>query len=108
MHALDRLKERYNSEFNDFDLMMIGLLIELGLAKKIQHDKNKLGEIPKNRNTYHLRYGGLLIKAIMTDDFKFITFLPVGKRISPKKYYKNKTSKDYIYMMKRIGKNIDY
>lgn len=99
MHAVERGKQRIFPEFNEFDLKMIEILIMCGLCKEIEI-------IPKqvNRKLYHLRYGRRLVEAIVDDRGLVVTFLPVGKRVSHKRHYKERYDYDYSAKMKRLNK----
>lgn len=103
-HCLGRAqdKERFKPGTTEFDIIMVEILISLGLAKEMKL-KNKYGETQYGRKLYHLRYGGVLIAPIIdTRDGHIITFMPVGKRVSSQKYYKNRTDINQIYKLKRL------
>lgn len=102
-HCLLRAKQLINPDCNDFDIMIIEILIMFGLAKKQKPLINKYGEAQTNRRLYHLRYGGKLIAPIIdVNNFQIITFLPIGKRVSSKKFYRSRIDDNYINTIKRL------
>lgn len=103
MHAIERAKERYNLDINEFDIAIISILIQQGLAKEVTHTEFKF--VRKNVTYWHLRYGGKLIEAVVLDVKRkaiILTFLPTGKKRSFKKYYRSKMDKDYLERQKRL------
>ena len=106
MHAIERAKERYNLELNEFDIVIISILIQQGLAKEVTHTEFKFTR--KNATYWHLRYGGKLIEAVVLDVKRralILTFLPTGKKKSYKKYYNSKVDKEYLAKQKRLRRD---
>lgn len=102
-HCLLRAKQLINPDCNDFDIMIVEILITFGLAKEQKPLINKYGESQKNRKLFHLRYSGKLIAPIINStDHEIITFLPTGKRISPKQFYESRIDDNYINTIKRL------
>lgn len=103
LHCLDRARERYNLDLTEFDLIIIGAMLYLGMGKEIVSEGR--GDDVK---CFHLRYSGKLLKIIIKDvktNPTILTFLPAGKKVSRKKYVEKHIDKDWKNMVKRKKRN---
>ena len=87
-HAIERARERKRGglDLNYFDLKMIEIMIDLGLAKDVTCQYNILNDKNVRHRIYHLRYGKKLLKPVVDTSCGnyIITFLPVGKGVKRK------------------------
>ena len=99
VHAIKRAKERYGVELTFEDLKTILNEILEGNAKQLARPKNIFG-LESKGDVYNIRYKGVLMQPIVYENL-IITFRPVGKGVSWKKYQEIKTPEDFKSMLKR-------